>query len=156
MAFYAPAWKVRRWDLRCHIIRLSVCLSVLNSIPLTYNVQYLKFGWWYSYHFGLLVHLKIDILALKPQCLKPPGHYLCTPEPDKPDRLNYVISIQKVSKAMRTPSQAVRKWQKIYLSPFIVPRLGLKVGWGQHLRLKDFARYWLVAAGGICILQTHV
>ena len=27
----------------------SVCLSVFNSIPLTNNVQYLKFRWSYSY-----------------------------------------------------------------------------------------------------------
>ena len=28
---------------------------------------------------------------------------------------------------MRTLSQTVRKWQKIYLSPFIVPRRGLHI-----------------------------
>ena len=55
--FMPPAWKVRRGHLVigssvrpsvCLSVRPSVCLSVRNSVPLTNNVQYLKFGWWYS------------------------------------------------------------------------------------------------------------
>ena len=51
--FMPPAWKVRRGHLVigssvCPFVRLSVCLSVRNSVPLTNKVQYLKFGWWYS------------------------------------------------------------------------------------------------------------
>ena len=45
-----PAWKVRRGHLVTgSSVRLSVCLSVRNSVPLTIKVQYLKFGWWYNY-----------------------------------------------------------------------------------------------------------
>ena len=49
-----PAWKVRRWHLVigssvCPFVRPSVYPSVRNSVPLTNKVQYLKFGWWYSY-----------------------------------------------------------------------------------------------------------
>ena len=33
----------------CPFVCLSVCPSVRNSVPLTIKVQYLKFGWWYSY-----------------------------------------------------------------------------------------------------------
>ena len=50
-----PAWKVRRGHLVfgssvCPSVpRLSVCLFVRNSVPLTDKVQYLKFGWSCSY-----------------------------------------------------------------------------------------------------------
>ena len=50
-----PAWKVRRGHLVFGSsvrpsVRLSVCPSVRNSVPLINKVQYLKFGWSYSNH----------------------------------------------------------------------------------------------------------
>ena len=48
--FMSPAWKVRRGHLVFgSSVRPSVCLSVCNSVPLLNKVQYLKFGWSYSY-----------------------------------------------------------------------------------------------------------
>ena len=55
--FMPPAWKVRRGHLVFGSsvrpsVRPSVCpsvsLSVRNSVPLTFKVQYFKFGWSYS------------------------------------------------------------------------------------------------------------
>ena len=52
-----PAWKVRRGHLVfgssvrpsvCPSVCPSVRLSVRNSVPLTFKVQYFKFGWSYS------------------------------------------------------------------------------------------------------------
>ena len=49
LIFMPPAWKVRRGHLVFgSSVRLSVRLSVRNSVPLTFKVQYLKFGWSYS------------------------------------------------------------------------------------------------------------
>ena len=57
MIFMPPAWKVRRGHLVfgssvrpsvCPSVRPSVRLSVRNSVPLTFKVQYFKFGWSYS------------------------------------------------------------------------------------------------------------
>ena len=47
--FMPLAWKVRRGHVVIgSSVRLFVCLSVHNPVPLTNKVQYLKFGWWYS------------------------------------------------------------------------------------------------------------
>ena len=51
--FMPPAWKVRRGHLVFgSSVRPSVCpfvcLSVRNSVPLTFKVQYIKYGWSYS------------------------------------------------------------------------------------------------------------
>ena len=40
---------------------------------------------------NMTVYQKYIGTSIKPQCWEPPGHYLCTPEPD---RLGCVISIQ--------------------------------------------------------------
>ena len=39
---------------------LSACFLVRNSIPLTYKVQYLMFGWSYNNQLGLAVNLRVD------------------------------------------------------------------------------------------------
>ena len=50
--FYAPGLKGPPGASSVWIVRPSVCLSVRlsvrNSVPLTFKVQYLKFGWLYS------------------------------------------------------------------------------------------------------------
>ena len=54
--FYAPGLKGPPEASSNRIVRLSVrpsvrpsvCPSVRNSVPLTNELQYLKFGWWYS------------------------------------------------------------------------------------------------------------
>ena len=61
---------------------------------------------------------------LKPLCWKPPGHYLCTPEPG---RLGCVIYIEKGVNSDAYPVAISQKVTKIYPSPFIVPRRGLKM-----------------------------
>ena len=42
--FYATGLKGPPGASSNRIVRLSVCLSVRNSVPLTHTVQYLKFG----------------------------------------------------------------------------------------------------------------
>ena len=51
--FMPPAWKVRRGHLVFGSsvrpsVRPFVCLSVRNSVPLTFRLQYIKYGWSYS------------------------------------------------------------------------------------------------------------
>ena len=43
--YYAPGLKGPPGASSNWIVRLSVCPSVCNSVPLTKKVQYLKFGW---------------------------------------------------------------------------------------------------------------
>ena len=63
----------------------------------------------------------INISVLKPGVGNRPAITYATPEPG---RLVCVISLET---GVRTLQQSVRKWRKIYLSPFIVPRWGLTI-----------------------------
>ena len=62
--FYAPGLKGPSGASSNRIVRLSVRLSVCNSVPLTNKKQYLKFGWWYITRLGLLVHLWVPHTSL--------------------------------------------------------------------------------------------
>ena len=49
------------------------------------------------------------IYSIKPRCLEPPGHYLCTTEPGRP---GCVISIEKAAKIVNTASAEKRLMRK--------------------------------------------
>ena len=83
---------------------------------------------------------------LKPQCWKPPGHYLCTPEPG---RLSCIISIHKDVKSDAYPvavSQKVTKNLPVsFYSP--TPRFSLaKTGNRLGLCHGRFHLHWLIWA----------
>ena len=60
---------------------------------------------------------------VKPQCLKPPGHNLCTPEPG---RLGCVISKQKGVNGDASPVAISQKATKNLPVSFYSPTLGFK------------------------------
>ena len=65
----------------------------------------------YRWHFRSKPHQTTSLMQLcffkifKPQCLEPPGHYLCPPEPGRP---GCVISIQKDVTTVNTMSTEKR------------------------------------------------
>ena len=65
-----------------------------------------------------------DLEPLKARCLKPPGHYLCTPGPGRPD---CIISIEKGVNGYTYPVAISQKVKKNLPVSFYSPTPGFKL-----------------------------
>ena len=78
--FMTPAWKARRG----YLANGSVHLFILHSVPLTYIVQYLKFGWWYSHQTWTVISSKGCSLLTDITCMVWCVVKMAAPESDWP------------------------------------------------------------------------